>query len=35
MKDGSNQLQGQLRSSSVFLRENGTVGTVQQIDLAV
>ncbi len=30
-----NQLQGQLRTSGVFLREDGGAGTVQQIDLAV
>lgn len=35
MKDSDNALQGQLRSSGVFLREDGSVGTVQQIDLAV
>jgi hypothetical protein len=34
-KNDANQLQGQLRRSGVFLRENGGVGTVQQIDLAV
>lgn len=35
MKDGANHLQGQLRQSGVFLKENGEVGTIQQIDLAV
>lgn len=30
-----NSLQGQLRSTGVFLRENGSVGLVQQVDLAV
>lgn len=35
MKDSTNQQLGQLRSTGVFLRENGTVGTIQQIDLAV
>ncbi len=34
-KNNANQLQGQLRTSGVFLREDGGVGTVQQIDLAV
>jgi hypothetical protein len=34
-KDNANQLQGQLRTSGVFLREDGGAGTVQQIDLAV
>ncbi|WP_094605194.1 hypothetical protein SPSIL_032660 [Sporomusa silvacetica DSM 10669] len=35
MKDSTNQQLGQLRSTGVFLRENGTVGTLQQVDLAV
>jgi len=35
MKDSTNQQLGQLRSTGVFLRENGTVGTMQQVDLAV
>lgn len=35
MKDNSQQLQGQLQSSGVFLREDGTAGIMQQIDLAV
>lgn len=35
MKDNTNQQQGQLRSTGVFLRENGTVGTMQQVDLVV
>lgn len=30
-----NSLQGKLRSTGVFLRENGSVGLVQQVDLAV
>jgi hypothetical protein len=34
-KDTANQLHGQLQRSGVFLREDGGVGTVQQIDLAV
>ncbi len=34
-KDSANQLQGQLRRSGVFLHEDGRVGTIQQIDLAV
>lgn len=33
MKDAANQEHGQLKSSSVFLRENGTAGSIQQIDL--
>lgn len=35
LKDEQHKLQGQLRSTGVFLRENGTAGTMQQIDLAV
>ncbi|GAB6039436.1 hypothetical protein [Endothiovibrio diazotrophicus] len=33
LKDSSNDLQGQVRSSSVYLNEDGTPGTIQQIDL--
>ena len=33
LKDSSNELQGKIRSSGVFLREDGGVGTVQQVDL--
>jgi hypothetical protein len=33
IKDGQNDLVGQIRESGVFLHENGQVGTVQQIDL--
>lgn len=35
IKDGQNQLQANLRSTGVYLRENGGVGTVQQVDLRV
>lgn len=35
LKDGSNDLLGRIRSSGVFLEENGQVGTIQQIDLTV
>ncbi len=35
MKDGGNNLLGQVRQSGIYLNENGTVGTVQQIDLVV
>lgn len=35
LKDDNNELLGQVRSSSVFLGEDGRVGTVQQIDLVV
>lgn len=33
MKDQENNLQGQVRQSGFFLKEDGTAGTVQQIDL--
>jgi hypothetical protein len=35
LKDGANQLDGQIRSSGIFLRDDGTSGTVQQVDLVV
>lgn len=35
LKDQSNQLIGQLRDTGLVVRESGTVGTIQQIDLAV
>jgi hypothetical protein len=35
IKNGQNQLDGQVKSSGVYLKEDGGVGTVQQIDLAV
>lgn len=35
IKDAANQLQGQVRSTGVFLTEEGSAGTVQQVDLAV
>ena len=35
VKDAANSQQGQVRSSGVFLRENGGAGVIQQIDLAV
>jgi hypothetical protein len=35
LKDESNNLQGQVRSTGVFISENGATGTIQQIDLAV
>ncbi|CAM2064420.1 hypothetical protein SCOR_03565 [Sulfidibacter corallicola] len=34
LKDTDNQTLGQVRRSGVFLRENGSVGSVQQVDLA-
>jgi hypothetical protein len=35
LKDQQNQLQGQVRSSGVFLYESGKAGAVQQVDLVV
>lgn len=35
VKDANNDLQGRIRSSGVFLQEDGKVGTVQQIDLTI
>ncbi|MHB9118943.1 MAG: hypothetical protein ACYC2R_11810 [Burkholderiales bacterium] len=35
LKDAQNNLDGQVRSSGIYLNENGTAGTVQKIDLAV
>ena len=35
IKDNSNDLQGQIRSSGVFLQEDGKAGTIQQIDLTI
>jgi len=35
LKDAGNELQGQVRTSGIFLTEEGQVGTVQQIDLTV
>jgi len=33
MRDSHNQENGQLRSTGIFLRENGGVGSIQQVDL--
>jgi len=33
IKDTENSLQGQVRASGIFVNENGTVGTIQQVDL--
>lgn len=33
LKDAANQLDGQVRSSGVYLNENGSAGSLQQIDL--
>lgn len=35
LKNGSNGLQGQVRSSGVYLREDSSAGTLQQVDLVV
>jgi len=35
VKNLSNTQQGQIRASGVYLNENGTAGTLQQVDLAV
>ena len=31
----TNQIQGELRQTGIFLKEDGSAGTVQQIDLVV
>ena len=35
LKDSDNALLGQVRASGIYLNENGSAGTLQQIDLAV
>lgn len=35
LKNAEQQLDGQVRASGVYLNENGTAGSIQQIDLAV
>ncbi|MCX7747314.1 MAG: hypothetical protein N2645_10555 [Clostridia bacterium] len=35
IKDPSNETQGQIRKSGIFLKEDGTPGVIQHIDLAV
>lgn len=35
LKNDQNQLDGQIRSSGVYLNEDGSAGTVQQIDLTI
>ncbi len=35
LKDGDNNLQGRILNSGLFLKEDGTPGTVQQLDLVV
>lgn len=35
LKNSANELQGQVRSSGIYLNEDGSTGTLQQIDLVV
>lgn len=35
LKDGENRLRGQVRASGIYLRDDGGIGSLQQIDLAV
>lgn len=35
LKDSSNTLQGQIRTTGIFLQEDGKAGTMQQVDLTV
>ena len=35
IKDTSNALQGQIRTSGIYLQEDGQAGTIQQIDLSI
>ncbi len=35
LKDAGNRLNGSVRSTSIFLNENGSTGTLQQIDLTI
>lgn len=35
LKDSENALQGQVRSSGIYVREDGSAGTLQQVDLVV
>lgn len=35
LKSNSNKLQGEIKRTGIFLRENGTAGTIQHIDLAI
>lgn len=35
LKDPNNELHGQIRESGIFLNENGTAGTLQEIDLKI
>ena len=35
LKNSANDLQGQVRSSGIYVREDGSAGTIQQVDLVV
>jgi hypothetical protein len=35
LKNSDNELQGQVQKTGIFLKENGTAGTIQHIDLAI
>ena len=35
MKDSSNNLNGVLRNTGIYLKENGEAGTIQHVDLAI
>ncbi len=35
LKNAANEQQGAIRETSIFLRENGTAGTIQHVDLSV
>ncbi len=35
LKNSSNELQGKIRQTGVFLRENGTAGTLQYVDMTI
>lgn len=35
LKNSGNELQGNLRKTGIFMRENGTVGTIQHVDLVI
>lgn len=35
LKEANNALQGQIKSSGIYLNENGSAGTIQQVDLTV
>jgi hypothetical protein len=35
LKDDDNRLRGEVRASGIYLREDGSTGALQQVDLAV